>query len=289
MSFITKVAVDCGKDFYEQHLREELIKMGYEENFLDWGFNSINNVARNWRNSYGFCATSGGDFNLPKNNNPSAAPSYYESNGFIRIHCDFPKKSELFLALAAMRDHADFGYGEMLVTTVSPPNFAGYFRGVSLSLSEVHVAIGGREQVCKNPFTIRKATAEEILNHFGYKESEWFQEATPEITTPKETEVNFNADLTLAEPGKQLIQIGDKVWAWNLGIKRTAAHFLCQLPGGRYATHEDWFIPDYIREGGFKIWDNVCPIDEPIQIKDTDIKEFFSDIYGVPPELIHLP
>lgn len=95
--FTQKISMDCTREQYEKYLKDELLKMGYQEMTMYWGrsitvfTNAANGVTGwmldiEWGNKKGYDRTYLGSFNAP-----------------------------LFLALAAMTDNADGNYGEYWV------------------------------------------------------------------------------------------------------------------------------------------------------------------------------
>ena len=95
--FTQKLSMDCTKEQYEKYLRDDLLKMGYQEKTMYWGrstlvfTNAANGVTGNmldieWGVKEGYGRTYLGSFNAP-----------------------------LFLALAAMTDEKYGRYGEYWV------------------------------------------------------------------------------------------------------------------------------------------------------------------------------
>ena len=129
--FTQKISMDCTKEQYEKYLKDELLKMGYTEVVLVFGYDKsiiVNNLD-------GYM----GDL-------ASLNPTRKNNKGRLYLGSFNP---ELFLALAAMTDSERiFGYRE----------WAKQKNGNDFQLS-----IKGEN--C-NPYW-RKATKEEIIERFG--------------------------------------------------------------------------------------------------------------------------
>ena len=138
--FTQKISMDCTKQQYEKYLKDELLKMGYEERCMYWGreikifTNAANGVA-------------GKMLDIDEEKKERFNRAYLgEFN------------AELFLALAAMTDKAEGNYGE-------------YVR--VLRNGRIY-KMDKEDKLPPESTLIRKATKGEILKEFGSnKELMW--------------------------------------------------------------------------------------------------------------------
>ena len=137
--FTQKISMDCTKEQYEKYLKDELLKMGYEEeNTSLWDVEENCFISNNYDGKLGYIG------NITKRLSQINDRTYLGSFN-----------APLFLALAAMTDSERvFGYREL----------AKQKNGNVFKLPQV----GGN---C-NPYW-RKATKEEIIEKFGNKELMW--------------------------------------------------------------------------------------------------------------------
>ena len=99
-NFTQKISMNCTKEQYENYLKDELLKMGYKEYGLDWGYNeSI--IVNNWAGFMGDLA--------------SLNPTIKTDNGRLYLGSFNP---ELFLALAAMTDNPTGNYREIFTNGI---------------------------------------------------------------------------------------------------------------------------------------------------------------------------
>ena len=137
--FTQRLSMYCTREQYEKYLKDELLKMGYEEQALVWGYDkSI--IVNNWAGYMGGLA--------------SLNPTYKDNKGRLYLGSFNP---ELFLALAAMTDKAEGNYGEYIVS-----KFTGSFYRMS-----------GKDFLNPKDNSWRKATKEEIMAKFGNEEPMW--------------------------------------------------------------------------------------------------------------------
>ena len=131
--FTQKISMDCTKEQYEKYLKEELLKMGYEEMSINsWDCQEYQYISNNYMGANGGLGT------IFKYDLPSHNRTYLGSFN-----------APLFLALAAMTDsERNFGYGE----------WAKQKNGNDFQLPKVG-------ENC-NPYW-RKATKEEIMEKLG--------------------------------------------------------------------------------------------------------------------------
>ena len=134
--FTQKISMDCTKEQYEKYLKEELMKMGYKEDWLFCWNRQENQFIKVDEKSVGTVhkdniredRTYLGSFNAP-----------------------------LFLALAAMTDKAEGNYGEYVI---------GLRSGRFYKMDE-------EDKLSPEYTLIRKATKEEIMEKFGNEELMW--------------------------------------------------------------------------------------------------------------------
>ena len=162
--FTQKISMDCTKEQYEKYLKEELLKMGYEERCMHWGreikifTNAANGVAGKMLDidedgKERFNRTYLGSFNAP-----------------------------LFLALAAMTDKAEGNYGEYVIVLRS---------GRIYKMDE-------EDKIPPENTLIRKATKEEIMAKFGNKKSNHntLENKIDQLNKNGQIEINISFDAT---------------------------------------------------------------------------------------------
>lgn len=94
--FTQRISMDCTKEQYEKYLKDELLKMGYEERTGYWEQNDV--ISNNHNSEHGVIG------NTYSNNQNTANRTYLGSFN-----------APLFLALAAMTDNPKvLGYGEYI-------------------------------------------------------------------------------------------------------------------------------------------------------------------------------
>ena len=160
--FTQRLSMDCTQEQYEKYLKNELLKMGYEEIGLAWGFDK-NIIVNNFAGFMGNLASLG--------------PACMDNKGRLYLGSFNP---ELFLALAAMTDNERiFGYRE----------WAKQKRGNDFQLPEVG-------ENC-NPYW-RKATKKEIMERFGKKKSNHntLENKLAQLNKKGQVEVNISFDAT---------------------------------------------------------------------------------------------
>ena len=132
--FTQRLSMYCTREQYEKYLKDELLKMGYEEQALVWGYDkSI--IVNNWAGYMGGLA--------------SLNPTYKDNKGRLYLGSFNPG---LFLALAAMTDSPTGNYREYFIN------------GITFITYPFAYNITG---FC------RKATKEEIMAMFGKEELMW--------------------------------------------------------------------------------------------------------------------
>ena len=94
--FTQKISMDCTREQYKKHLQSELLKIGYRETILEDDFDGI--IVNNCRGILGEVS------NVSKVCNNDHERTYLGQFN-----------APLFLALAAMTDNSDSGYGEWLI------------------------------------------------------------------------------------------------------------------------------------------------------------------------------
>ena len=136
--FTQKISMDCTRYQYEKHLKDELLKMGYDDSHVTFGENEAI-IVNNWAGKNGLLVS----LIIP-------------NKDLYNRHYLGSFNPELFLALAAMTDgERVFGYREWRKQKI----------GDKWALGEVG-------ENC-NPYW-RKATKEEIMERFGNnKEPMW--------------------------------------------------------------------------------------------------------------------
>lgn len=137
--FTQRLSMYCTREQYEKYLKDELLKIGYQELGLVWR-NNKNIIVNNFAGYMGQLASS----NLLCKD---------DGDRLYLGSCN----PELFLALAAMTDKAEGNYGEYIVS-----KFTGSFYRMS-----------GKDFLNPKDNSWRKATKEEIMAKFGNEEPMW--------------------------------------------------------------------------------------------------------------------
>jgi len=137
--FTQRLSMDCTREQYEKYLKDELLKMGYEDKFVNsWNCGVYQYISNN------YMGINGG----------LGAVYKQDLNKYNRTYLG-SFNPELFLSLAAMTDSERiFGYGE----------WAKRKRGNDFQFPQVG-------ENC-NPYW-RKATKKEIMAKFGNEEPIW--------------------------------------------------------------------------------------------------------------------
>lgn len=133
--FTQRISMDCSKEQYEKYLKEELLKMGYEETLMT-GWYCCAGIVNN------LCGDSGSLSNVQGSDFTQRGRTYLGKFN-----------APLFLALAAMTDRKYGGYGEWWV----------YRNGVNWDKQNANNLYANSDW--------RKATVSEIMAKFGDKES----------------------------------------------------------------------------------------------------------------------
>ena len=128
--FTQKISMDCTKKQYEKYLKNELLKMGYKEDWLlCWN-----------RQENQFIKVDGENVGTVHKHNIREDRTYLGSFN-----------APLFLALAAMTDKAEGNYGEYII---------GLYTGRFYQMNE-------KDKILPKHRMIRKATKGEIMAKFG--------------------------------------------------------------------------------------------------------------------------
>ena len=158
--FTQRISMDCTKEQYEKYLKEELLKMGYEEVGIDW-FDREKIIVNNISARIGCLGST------MRSNNSSYDRVYLGSFN-----------APLFLALAAMTDKAEGNYGEYWIC-IRESSYFNFTKdklyksiGVYHDKSPMFYDNKGVEDgaLIKHLFKyFRKATKEEIMAKIGEK------------------------------------------------------------------------------------------------------------------------
>ncbi len=133
--FTQRISMDCTKEQYEKYLRDELLKMGYEEYSISyWEYTNLHYVCNNFEENLGDLGT------INKNSIENYNRHYLGSFN-----------APLFLALAAMTDKPEGNYGEYII---------GLRSGNIYKMTE-------DDKILPEYNSVRKATKEEIMAKFG--------------------------------------------------------------------------------------------------------------------------
>lgn len=177
---------------------------------------------------------------------------------------------ELFLALAAMSDGS--GYRGELVT-VRKGGSVGKIIDAGEGGYIIEFADGSRGAFLGSD--LNKLTAEEIIAHFS-----------------KESELQAKADAFAdsAKLSKAIDEWAPKpfeaIWVWNNydTMRRKMLFAFC--------TKETVFAleEEYKTWSNFEVheFQNFAKIDDPVEITETEIKQYFSSLLGVPAEILKI-
>lgn len=163
--FTQKISMSCTEEQYTKYLKDELLKMGYIESCLAYSLKA-SYITNNFRGQLGTIT------NLIQNDVKNYGRTYLDSFN-----------PELFLALASMTNNPEGNYGEYWVfqdEACWPMWINGklYKQMGNLNDGEAFIDDTG----CPNGMHpdnfdyFRKATAEEIMEHFKPKEEELIPE-----------------------------------------------------------------------------------------------------------------
>ena len=171
--FTQRISMDCTQEQYEKHLKDELLKMGYREIGLVWGFDK-NIIVNNWAGYMGLLT--------------SLTPSLKDYKGRLYLGSFNP---ELFLALAAMTDNPNIlGYGEYMTNEK--------YKILRINEWNEHSFV---------LFGCHKSTKEEIMERFGNnKEPMWKSYSN----TTKNLEEIYTAIELLKSKGYKILK--PKTW-----------------------------------------------------------------------------
>lgn len=139
--FTQRLSMDCTKEQYEKYLKDELLKMGYQDRSVySWDCQKYQYISNNYMGGNGGLGT------IHRGNLEVYNRTYLGSFN-----------PELFLALAAMTDKAEGNYGEYVIVLRS---------GRIYKMDE-------EDKLPPESTLIRKATKEEIMAKFGNEEPMW--------------------------------------------------------------------------------------------------------------------
>ena len=162
--FTQRLSMDCTKEQYEKYLKNELLKMGYEEHSINcWNDSRFHHICNNYDGHLGDLGT------IREESIENQDRTYLGSFN-----------PELFLALAAMTDKAEGNHGEY------------YTDGIRL------VRINLIDYLCHASGLFRKATKEEIMAMFGEKKCNHntLENKTAQLNGKGQIEINISFDAT---------------------------------------------------------------------------------------------
>lgn len=202
--FTQKISMDCTKEQYEKYLKDELLKMGYNEYSTSRWHNKENEYLTN---SYGGLTGDMGNINY-------ASKNLYECVYLGKFN------APLFLALAAMTDKKEGNCGEIWIS-INRLVCTDYFTQGKFEPSSVDGSWR---------FKFRKATVSEIMSKFG--------EQQPSIEERLEKIERFIAELPcekVSEPKYKKPIVGEMAIFWDTNNKKAFCATLNSVINGRYS------------------------------------------------------
>jgi len=243
--FITPVSMKCTQQQYERDLKDSLLKMGYkEQNITYWS-------------EYPYLCTNWGS-------NHNGIGNGYEYSNFVNAHNRYyieEYNPQLFLALAAMTDDEEAIVGEYIIAKDTK-------RHIPKTPERVESIDNGFYKTKSNANNweteyYRKATKEEIINHFTKKQNTM--------------ENRFPFKLS-EENAKRIINIACTSWKCKLADLWSRNLLLT----GYVSIEEDFYkeMRKACTEPQNELFDEIFGKDEPqYKVGDCVITQGYSDNY----------
>lgn len=252
-NFAQPVSMPCTEDQYNEHLKEGLEKLGYEQAYELCRWEEYSMIATKYDNVSNYYGLVG----------EQAAKT--RGRHFIDHF-----NPELFLAIAGMREGEEVHVGEwmMCLDSYTEDNGFEYKKGVPVLVTHINESANyGSFGYLPSEKLWRKATIGELINHFK-----------------KET---MGADNTFGETNfnEHSFKFGDKVIVWDFdGTRKDTCRFITYKGGDNpyVATDLDYFdnlMSDKLTS--VCSYKHCIPYSEPLKITHADIAEKFGTTHFI--------